>query len=57
MKTVITGTTRNDFDGKKVVHLEYEAYKPMAEKKMKEVCSQIRQKWDVHGIAMVHRIG
>jgi len=30
-----TGVTRNAFNGKEVFKLEYEAYKPMAEKKMK----------------------
>ena len=30
-----TGTTRDSFQGKKVVRLEYEAYAPMAEAKLK----------------------
>jgi molybdopterin synthase catalytic subunit len=39
-------------------YLEYEAYRPMAEKKMKQVAEEIRKKWpDVEGIAMVQRIG
>lgn len=29
-----TGTTRNSFQGKKTEHLEYEAYVPMAAKKL-----------------------
>ena len=29
-----SGCTRDSFEGKRVVKLEYEAYKPMAEKKM-----------------------
>lgn len=37
--------------------LEYEAYIPMAKKKMSEVCQQIRDKWEVEKIAMEHRIG
>ena len=52
-----SGTTRDNFDGKKVLRLEYEAYIPMAEKKMKEICQLIRDKWTVHSTAMVHRIG
>ena len=28
------GVTRNNFDGKEVLKLEYEAYKPMAKKKL-----------------------
>ena len=29
-----TGVTRDNFDGKRVVRLDYEAYAPMAEKKL-----------------------
>jgi len=39
-------------------YLEYEAYQPMAEEKMKQVAEEIRIKWpDVEGIAMVQRVG
>jgi len=39
-------------------YLEYEAYVPMAEEKMKQVADEIRAKWPVvEGIAIVQRIG
>jgi molybdopterin synthase catalytic subunit len=39
-------------------YLEYEAYVPMAEAKMKQVADEIRLKWPViEGIAIVQRIG
>lgn len=39
-------------------HLEYEAYTPMAEKKMEQVANEIRERWpSVEGIAIVQRIG
>ena len=39
-------------------YLEYEAYIPMAEAKMKQVADEIRAKWNViEGIAIVQRIG
>jgi molybdopterin synthase catalytic subunit len=42
----------------KTSYLEYEAYQPMAEEKMKQVAEEIRQKWpSVEGIAIVQRIG
>jgi molybdopterin synthase catalytic subunit len=38
--------------------LEYEAYVPMAEAKMIQVASEIRERWPaVEGIAIVQRIG
>ncbi len=39
-------------------YLEYEAYKPMAEAKMKQVAGEIRARWNtVEGIAIVQRVG
>ena len=47
---------RDNFDGKKVIKLEYEAYTPMAKKKLKELCNRLRVKWpDLYHIAMYHR--
>lgn len=45
-------------DPHKTIYLEYEAYKPMAEAKMRQVAEEIRQRWgSVEGIAIVQRIG
>ena len=39
-------------------YLDYEAYKPMAEEKMRQVAEEIRKKWpSVEGIAIVQRTG
>jgi molybdopterin synthase catalytic subunit len=38
--------------------LEYEAYRPMAEAKMRQVAEEIRERWpSVEGIALVQRVG
>ncbi|XP_014355864.2 molybdopterin synthase catalytic subunit [Papilio machaon] len=56
--SVFIGTTRDNFEGKKVVKLEYEAYEAMALKAFKDICNEIRSKWPaVHGIAIYHRLG
>jgi MoaE-MoaD fusion protein len=45
-------------DAHETEYLEYEAYIPMAESKMKQVAEEIRAKWPViEGIAIVQRIG
>ncbi len=45
-------------DAHETEFLEYEAYIPMAETKMKQVADEIRAKWPViEGIAIVQRIG
>ena len=49
---------RDNFDGKKVIKLEYEAYTPMAKKKLKELCNRLRVKWaELYNIAIYHRLG
>jgi hypothetical protein len=37
------GTTRDHFNNKRVIKLEYEAYIPMAEKEMLKICDIIRE--------------
>ncbi len=51
------GVVREQTRGRKVRHLEYEAYPEMAIPKMREIANEIRRKWEVDEIAMVHRIG
>ena len=55
--SLFVGNTRNNFEGKKVISLEYEAYLPMAENEIRKICSDIRQKWPVKHIAVFHRLG
>ena len=54
---VFDGFVRNNFRGKRTLYLEYEAYEPMALTKMREIGAQIREKFQVHRIAIVHRLG
>jgi len=58
---IFTGMVRGETsrgDSHETEYLEYEAYIPMAEAKMKQVADEIRAKWNaVEGIAIVQRIG
>ena len=58
-KTKRTGQAQGiNYAPHETTYLEYEAYKPMAEEKMRQVAKEIREKWDVvEGIAIVQRIG
>jgi molybdopterin converting factor subunit 1 len=51
-----TGDVRAETQGRKVLRLEYEAYLPMAEKKLEEIGHAVGQ---AHGVvvAIVHRVG
>ena len=51
------GVVRNNSKGRIVRCLEFEAYPPMAEKKMKDIADEIYSKWGLDKVAMMHRIG
>lgn len=54
---MVRGETRRG-EQHETAYLEYEAYVPMAESKLKQVADEIRQKWPtVEGIAIIQRIG
>ena len=56
--STFVGTTRIDeSEGASVEYLEYEAYRPMADSKLEEIGAEIRERWDVRELSIVHRIG
>jgi molybdopterin synthase catalytic subunit len=56
--SMFAGTTRDNFENKEVISLEYEAYEPMAIKEMTRICDETRKKWkDIEAIAIYHRLG
>ena len=56
--STFVGTTRVDeAAGNSVEFLEYEAYRPMADRKLEEIGAEIEARWDVGHVAIVHRIG
>jgi MoaE-MoaD fusion protein len=54
---VFDGFVRNESHGRATSYLEYEAYTPMALQKMREIGQQVREKYAIHRVAMVHRLG
>jgi molybdopterin synthase catalytic subunit len=51
------GVVRNENLGRRVQHLEYDAYPEMAIKKMREVADEVRARFPVTGVGVLHRIG
>ncbi len=51
------GTTRDNFEGKTVLSLEYEAFDDMALKKLEEVRQELMAEFGLEQIAISHRIG
>jgi molybdopterin synthase catalytic subunit len=54
---VFRGVARRFSRGRDVVHLEYEAYPEMAEKVMAQIADEMKTRWPVSDVAMVHRTG
>lgn len=55
---VMSGTVRNQTDGKAVIALEYQAYEPMALNVFRQIAADIRQQWpDANRVVIHHRIG
>ena len=51
------GTTRDNFEGKTVLTLEYEAFDEMALKKLEEVRQELMAEFGLEQMAISHRIG
>jgi MoaE-MoaD fusion protein len=51
------GTTRARSRGRDVIRLEYEAYEGMAEETMAAIAAGLKERYDLHEIAIHHRIG
>lgn len=55
--SLFVGVVRDNNLGRDVNYLEYDAYPAMAIRVMRQIESEIRDRWDVLDIAMHHRIG
>ncbi|MHB8377200.1 MAG: molybdenum cofactor biosynthesis protein MoaE [Dehalococcoidia bacterium] len=51
------GVVRNENLGRSVRYLEYDAYEEMALKKLRAVADEVRAKFPVTGVGVLHRIG
>jgi len=54
---VFEGIVRNHSRGRSTLYLEYEAYEPMAIRKMEELGCEVKQKFPIDGVGMIHRLG
>lgn len=51
------GVVRNHSGDKQTDYLVYEAYPAMAEKKMAAIGDELKARWGVVDVAMIHRVG
>ena len=51
------GTTREFTHGRQTTSLDYEAYRPMAEKTLSDLANEARRRWAIEKLCIVHRLG
>lgn len=55
--SVFAGTVRDHNEGKRVLRLKYTAFAPLAEKLMREIEQETRDRFGVPHVRVIHRIG
>lgn len=51
------GFVRSQSHNRPTLHLNYEAYESMALAKMREIAAHLHEKYGIHRVAIVHRLG
>ena len=55
--TTFAGVVRDNTKGRGTSYLVYDAYRDMAEKKMREIGDEVKEKWEVDCVGILHRVG
>jgi molybdopterin synthase catalytic subunit len=56
--TTFVGVVRGETGGRETMYLEYEAYPEMAQRELRRVGAEIRERWGtIREVAIVHRVG
>ena len=51
------GSTRDNNLGRQVKFLEYEAYEPMADRKLSQIAHEMIDNWEINKVSIQHRVG
>lgn len=54
---VFDGVARNHTRGRKTLHLDYEAYEPMALQELRRLAAEALERFPIRNLALVHRLG
>ncbi|ERN41281.1 molybdopterin converting factor, large subunit [Rubidibacter lacunae KORDI 51-2] len=55
---VMSGTVRDNTEGRAVAYLDYQAYEPMARVVFQQIAQRMRERWtDINRVVIHHRIG
>jgi len=54
---VFEGIVRDHTRGRRTLYLDYEAYEPMARRKLEELAEEALKRFEIREVALVHRLG
>lgn len=54
---IFDGVVRNNTKGRRTRYLEYEGYEAMAVKTMAQIGREVREKWAINRLGIMHRLG
>jgi molybdopterin synthase catalytic subunit len=54
---IFDGVVRNNTKGRRTLYLEYEGYEAMALKTMAQIGREVREKWAINRLGIIHRLG
>jgi molybdopterin synthase catalytic subunit/molybdopterin converting factor small subunit len=54
---VFDGVVRDNTRGRRTLYLDYEAYESMAIKQMESLAMEARERFEVRGVSIIHRLG
>lgn len=54
---IFDGVARNNTKGRRTKYLDYEGYEPMSLRTMEQIGREIRERWPINRIGIIHRLG
>jgi molybdopterin synthase catalytic subunit/molybdopterin converting factor small subunit len=54
---IFDGVARNNTKGRRTLYLEYEGYEQMARRTMEQISREVRERWPINRIGIIHRLG
>src|SRR5688572_12324527 len=51
------GVVRGTEEGKAISAIDYEAFKPMADRQFHRIFEQVAKRWPIESIRLIHRLG
>lgn len=55
--TLFYGVVRDHNEGRQVLYLEYDAYRELAERQLRLVAEELRERFSIDDVAIAHRFG